>query len=211
MKGDIRREWFEKDYYQTLGVPKNAPASEIKKAYRKLAQQYHPDANPGNKDAEERFKEVSSAYDVLGDEEKRKQYDQVRDMAAAGYGGGLRPGGGAGGPGGGVYVEGCRYGEGFGGADIGDLLGGLFGSAGRRRGAPARGADLETQVRISFEDAMNGVTVPVQIKGPAPCEACHGSGAAPGTSPITCPQCGGAGAVAGDHVPVSVSPPGPPS
>ncbi len=90
MNGDIRREWFEKDYYQVLGVPKNAPAAEIKKAYRKLAQQHHPDANPGNKDAEERFKEVSAAYDVLGDEEKRKQYDQVREMAASGYGGGFR-------------------------------------------------------------------------------------------------------------------------
>src|SRR5262245_52103867 len=168
MNGDIRREWFEKDYYQTLGVPKNAPASEIKKAYRKLAQQFHPDANPGNKDAEERFKEVSSAYDVLGDEEKRTQYDQVRDMAAAGYGGGFRPGTGPGGPGG-AYDQGFPYGQGFEGADIGDLLGGLFGSAGRRRGAPQRGADLETQVRISFDDAMSGVTVPVQIKGPAPC------------------------------------------
>ena len=99
MNGDIRREWFEKDYYQVLGVPKNASAAEIKKAYRKLAQQYHPDANPGNKEAEERFKEVSSAYDVLGDEEKRKQYDQVRDMAASGLRRRLRPGG-AGRPGG---------------------------------------------------------------------------------------------------------------
>ena len=143
MNGDIRREWFEKDYYQTLGVPKNAPASEIKKAYRKLAQQYHPDANPGNKDAEERFKEVSSAYDVLGDEEKRKQYDQVRDMAASGYGGGFRPGG-PGGPGGRVHVEGFPYGQGFEGADLGDLLGGLvrFGGApSRRAGARCRPRD----------------------------------------------------------------------
>src|SRR5262249_56439025 len=87
MNGNIRREWFEKDYYQILGVPKNAPASDIKKAYRKLAQQHHPDANPGNKDAEERFKEISSAYDVVGDQEKRASYDRVRDMGAAGYGG----------------------------------------------------------------------------------------------------------------------------
>src|SRR5215468_9133566 len=119
MNGDIRREWFEKDYYQTLGVPKNAPASDIKKAYRKLAQQFHPDANPGNKDAEDRFKEVSSAYDVLGDAEKRKQYDQVRDMAASGYGG--FPGG-PGGPGGRVRVEDIPFGQGFEGADLGDLL-----------------------------------------------------------------------------------------
>src|SRR4029453_10528342 len=96
MNGDVRREWFEKDYYQVLGVPKNASATEIKKAYRKLAQKFHPDRNRGNKEAEERFKEISAAYDVVGDEEKRKQYDQVRDMAASGFGGagGGFPGGG---------------------------------------------------------------------------------------------------------------------
>ena len=99
MNGDVRREWFEKDYYQVLGVAKNATAAEIKKAYRKLAQQHHPDANPGNKDAEDRFKEISAAHDVLGDEEKRKQYDQVRDMASSGYGAGGFPGGGASGGG----------------------------------------------------------------------------------------------------------------
>ena len=86
MNGDVRREWFEKDYYNVLGVAKNASAAEIKKAYRKLAQQHHPDANPGNTQAEDRFKEISAAYDVLGDEDKRKQYDQVRDMAASGFG-----------------------------------------------------------------------------------------------------------------------------
>ena len=86
MNGDIRREWVEKDYYQVLGVPKNASHAEIKKAYRKLAQQFHPDANPGNKDAEERFKEISAANDVLSDEEKRASYDRVREMGAAGYG-----------------------------------------------------------------------------------------------------------------------------
>src|SRR5688572_25724200 len=96
---EIRREWFEKDYYDVLGVAKNASAAEIKKAYRKLAQQHHPDANAGKAEAEERFKEVSAAYDVLGDEEKRKAYDRVRDMAAAGYGAGGFPGGGVGGPG----------------------------------------------------------------------------------------------------------------
>src|SRR3954468_15529975 len=94
MNGDVRREWFEKDYYKVLGVPKNASPSEIKKAYRKLAQKNHPDANSGDREAEERFKEISAAYDVLGDEEKRKSYDQVRDMAASGYGGGGFPGGG---------------------------------------------------------------------------------------------------------------------
>ena len=103
MADEVRREWFEKDYYGVLGVPKNAPQKEIKKAYRKLAQQFHPDANPGNADAEDRFKEISSAYDVLGDEEKRKAYDQVREMGASGFGG-FGPGGfgGPGAPGGGA-------------------------------------------------------------------------------------------------------------
>src|SRR5438874_12166598 len=100
MNGEVRREWLEKDYYKVLGVPKNASAAEIKKAYRKLAQKNHPDANQGNKDAEERFKEVSAAHDVLGDAEKRKRYDQVRDMAnAGGFSGGVGPGGFATGPG----------------------------------------------------------------------------------------------------------------
>src|SRR6058998_2465713 len=104
MNGDIRREWFEKDYYQVLGVPKNASAADVKKAYRKLAQKFHPDANAGNKEAEERFKEISAAYDILGDPDKRKQYDQVRDMAASGvsgFGGFGGPAGGARGRGGG--------------------------------------------------------------------------------------------------------------
>ena len=110
MNGDVRREWFEKDFYQVLGVPKNASAAEIKKAYRKLAQQYHPDRNRGNKDAEDRFKEISAANDVLSDGEKRKQYDQVREMAASGFGG--YGGSGTGWPGGGqrVRVEGFPFG-----------------------------------------------------------------------------------------------------
>jgi molecular chaperone DnaJ len=195
MNGDVRREWFEKDYYQVLGVPKNATAAEIKKAYRKLAQKYHPDANPGNADAESRFKEVSSAHEVLGDQEKRKQYDQVREMSASGFGRG--PGGGfpGGFPGGGrVRFEDANFDVG----DLGDLLGGLFGGRGRGRGRArqARGADLETEIAVSFEDAMSGTTVPIRIEGPAACETCGGSGAAPGTSPVTCPQCGGTGETA---------------
>jgi molecular chaperone DnaJ len=202
---EVRREWFEKDYYQVLGVPKNASAAEIKKAYRKLAQQHHPDANAGNKEAEERFKEISSAYDVLGDEDKRKGYDRVREMGAQGFGG-FGPGGAAGwsdasgGPGAGAgWPGGVRYEQVD--VDLGDLLGGMFGGAGRRGGSarqprPQRGADLETDVQISFEEAMAGTTVPVKITGPALCRMCHGSGAAPGTSPITCPECGGSGQVA---------------
>src|SRR6266511_4024531 len=159
MNGDVRREWFDKDYYQVLGVAKNASQAEIKKAYRRLAQQYHPDANAGDKSAEERFKEISAAYDVVGDEDKRKQYDQVRDMAASGFGAGGFPGGG------------------------------------RGQRPAAHGADLETEVRVSFDDAMRGTTVPVRIQGPAPCPTCGGSGAEPGTMPVTCPQCGGLGSV----------------
>jgi molecular chaperone DnaJ len=199
MNGDVRREWFEKDYYQVLGVPKNASQAEIKKAYRKLAQKHHPDANPGDKAAEDRFKEISAAYDVVGDEEKRKQYDQVRDMAASGFGGagGGFPGGGF--PGGG-FPGGQRVRvEDVGDlGDLGDLFGGLFGGAGRRgrgRTQPQRGADLETEVRITFDDAMSGTTVPVRVDGPAPCPRCGGSGAEPGTSPVTCPQCGGEGVI----------------
>jgi len=195
VNGDVRREWFEKDYYQVLGVPKNSTAAEIKKAYRKLARKHHPDANPGNAQAEERFKEISAAHEVLGDEDKRKQYDQVRDMAASGFGagGGGFPGGGF--PGGGrVRVEDM---SGFDVGDLGDLFGGLFGGGrGRARTQPSRGADLETEVTVSFDDAMQGTTVPVRITGPAPCETCHGSGAAPGTNPVACPQCGGLGQVA---------------
>jgi molecular chaperone DnaJ len=197
---EVRREWFEKDYYGVLGVPKNASASEIKKAYRKLAQQFHPDANPGNAEAEDRFKEISAAHDVLGDEEKRKSYDQVREMGGAGGFGGFGPGGFGrqegqggfpGGAGGATYVN---------AEDLGDLFGGLFGNAGRGRGRPSsrpqRGADLETDVRISFDEAMAGTTVPVKITGPAVCQTCHGSGAAQATSPTTCPECGGTGEIA---------------
>jgi molecular chaperone DnaJ len=200
VNGDVRREWFEKDYYQVLGVAKNATQAEIKKAYRKLAQQHHPDANQGNKDAEERFKEISAAYDVIGDPEKRKQYDQVRDMAASGVGaGGFGGFGGAGD--GGVRFEDVGF------TDIGDLFGGLFGGGGRR-GRPARsarGAALETDVTVSFEEAMNGTTVPVRIQGPAPCETCHGTGAAPGTSPVTCPQCHGVGQISVNQGPFQMS------
>jgi molecular chaperone DnaJ len=200
MNGDVKREWFDKDYYQVLGVPKNASQADIKKAYRKMAQKFHPDANPGNKQAEDRFKEMSAAYYVVGDPEKRKQYDQVREMAASGagpfgYGG---PTGGQG-PGGRVRVEGFPFGEGFGFGDtedLTDLFGGLFGGRGGRSRQARKGADLQTEVRVSFEDAMSGTTVPLRIRGPAACPVCGGSGAEPGTSPEVCPECGGTGTVA---------------
>jgi len=195
VNGDVKREWFEKNYYQVLGVAKNASHAEIKKAYRKLAQKHHPDANPGSAEAEERFKEISAAYDVVGDEEKRTRYDQVRDMAASGFGGGV-PGGGF--PGGGIPGgAGVRF-EDLGDiGDLGDLFGGLFGGGrrGRSRSRVAHGADLETDVTVAFEEAMAGTVVPVKIQGPAPCAACGGTGAAPGSSPVTCPQCGGTGEI----------------
>ena len=189
---EIRREWFDKDYYAVLGVAKNASQAEIKKAYRKLAQQHHPDANAGDPRAEERFKEISAAYDVIGDEDKRAAYDRAREMGAAGFGGGFPnggPGGGFGGYPGGVRVDAADV-------NLEDLLGGMFGGGSRRRARPSRGADLETEVTLSFDDAMAGVTVPVTLTGPAPCTTCHGSGAAPGTQPVTCPTCGGSGQVA---------------
>ncbi|MFM7616784.1 MAG: molecular chaperone DnaJ [Actinomycetes bacterium] len=199
-----QREWFEKDYYAVLGVPKGATDKEITRAYRKLAKQYHPDANPGDAAAEERFKEVSAAHDVLGDAERRAEYDQVREMAASGaYPGGA---GGFGGPGG--------FGGGFDGADISDLLGGLFGGGrgfggggGRRasRHAPARGDDLETELHVDFFDAVHGVTAPVRFTSDAPCGTCQGSGAAPGTAIDACAQCGGQGQVAVNQGPFSFS------
>ncbi len=202
MADDVRREWFDTDYYQVLGVAKNAPAADIKKAYRKLAQQHHPDANAGNAGAEERFKAIASAYDVLGDEQKRKRYDEVRAMGAAGAagpGGWPGAGGGAGSwPGGGVRYEEVPF-------DLDDLLG-MFGgrggvSAGAGRGgggrrAGRRGADLETDLTMSFDDSMSGTTVPVTITGPAPCRTCRGTGAKPGTAPVTCQRCAGSGQVA---------------
>jgi len=205
-----QREWFEKDYYAVLGVSSDAPADEIAKAYRKLAKRYHPDANKGDAGAEEHFKEVSAAYEVLGDKEKRAEYDQVRQMVASGVGpggvGGFGPGGDGGfGPGGGSF----RFETGDGGAgDLGDLLGGLFGQARRGRGGgagPRRGRDLETELNLGFEDAAHGVTTSVTFTADATCSTCGGSGAKPGTVPEPCPRCGGSGAVAIDQGPFSFS------
>jgi len=189
---EIRREWFDKDYYAVLGVPKNASHDEIKKAYRKLAQQHHPDANAGNAAAEERFKEISAAYDVVGDEAKRASYDRAREMGAGGFGGGFP---GAGGHPGGGFPGGVRFETTD--VDLEDLLGGMFGGSRRTgRTRQRRGADLETAVTLSFADAMAGVTVPVKLTGPAPCHTCHGTGAAPGTEPVVCTTCGGSGQIA---------------
>jgi molecular chaperone DnaJ len=203
-----QREWFEKDYYEVLGVPQGASEKEIARAYRKLAKQYHPDANSGNKEAEEKFKEISAAQDVLGDAEKRKEYDQVREMVAAGVGPGGFGGPGAGNFGGGY--QNIRFEDLGDMGGFGDILGNLFGGRGRRgqRGGPTgpqRGHDLETELHLDFLDAVHGVTTSVSITSEAPCHVCGGSGAEPGTFPETCPQCGGTGAVAVDQGPFSFS------
>jgi molecular chaperone DnaJ len=185
-----QREWFEKDYYKVLGVDEKASQKDITKAYRKLARDTHPDRNPGSED---RFKEVSAAYDVVGDPDKRKEYDEVRRLGpvAGGFGGPGGAGGGAGPFGGGFRVDDL--------GDLGDLFGGLFGRRDRRsqpRGTgPQRGQDLEAELHLSFEDAVNGVTTSVNLTSDAPCSTCHGSGAAPGTSPVQCPVCHGRGVI----------------
>ncbi len=198
----VNRDWLEKDYYAVLGIPKNASQQEIRKAYRRLAQRFHPDASPGDRSAEERFKEVSAAYDVLGDEKKRTEYDRVREMAGAGFGPGF------GGPGGArVRFEDFGFEESFG--DLFNLFGGgAGGPAGARARSPTarrRGADLETNVRITFEEAAKGATVSVRVAGAARCETCGGTGASPGTPVTTCPECSGTGAVAVDQGPFSLT------
>jgi molecular chaperone DnaJ len=185
------RDYVEKDYYAALGVPKDATAADIKKAYRKLARDLHPDKNPDNKAAEDKFKAVSEAYDVLSDDTKRKEYDEARSLFGAG---GVRGAGGQQGPGGFTFDLGDLLGGQQGGG-LGDVFGGLFGQGGRRSTArgPRRGADLETEVTIGFEDAVRGATVPLRLSTPGSCETCGGSGAAPGTAPTVCTVCNGAG------------------
>src|SRR5215472_13710720 len=163
--------------YDTLGVQKGASAEEIKKSYRKLARQYHPDANQGDKAAEERFKQVQTAYDVLSDAEKRKAYDRF----------GSTNGRGAPGPGG-VNVD---FGDYEWSGDLGDILGGIFGNLGGaarggRRGRPqaVRGADVETEVRLSFEDSLKGAEAKVPVELTVSCSTCGGTGAEPGTAPV---------------------------
>jgi molecular chaperone DnaJ len=170
--------------YEVLGVTKTASDDDVKKAYRKLAREYHPDRNPGDNGAEERFKEVQAAYDLLSDPEKRRAYDTFGEAGARG------------GPAGQGGFGGMRFEE-FNFGDLGDLLGGMFGGGSARRGSrqPMRGDDLETRVRISFEDSLKGVQVRVPVESDAVCSACHGTGAEPGTAPIVCPDCGGRGVV----------------
>jgi molecular chaperone DnaJ len=184
-----QREWFEKDYYKELGVAENASAKEITKAYRKLARELHPDKNPGDATAEERFKAVSAAYDVLGDETKRAEYDEVRRLG---------PIGGGRGPGGFTFNMDDANASG-----LGDLLGQMFGRRGAGgRGGPAasgvgprRGADVQAELTIDFVDAARGMTTTLHLTSDAQCSTCSGSGARPGTTPKLCPQCGGRGVI----------------
>jgi molecular chaperone DnaJ len=187
------KDFLEKDYYKVLGVTKGASADEIKKSYRKLARKYHPDANKGDSSAEEKFKEISEAYNVLSDDKRRKEYDEARSL----FGGGVRmPGSGGGG-----YnfdlgdLFGGSSGGGGAGGGLGDILGGVFGRRGgtTTQARPRRGADVETEASLSFSDAIDGATVALHLAGEGPCQVCHGTGAKAGTVPRVCPTCEGTG------------------
>lgn len=177
----------KRDYYEVLGVDKNADEAALKKAYRALAKKYHPDMNPGDKEAEKKFKEASEAYAVLSDPEKRRQYDQFGHAAFDGGAGGA---GGFGGFGG------------FDGADFSDIFGDIFGDlfgggrrGGRANNGPMKGANIRKGVRITFEEAVFGCEKELEVVIKDPCPKCNGTGAKPGTSPETCPKCGGKGQV----------------
>lgn len=178
------------DYYAALGVDRNASQEDIKKAYRKLARQYHPDRNPGDKGAEARFKEISQAHDVLGDPEKRKAYDSPTGPFA-GFGSRPQGGGGQGG-------AGSFSGFDFDAAGVGDILSNLFGGSGgrgnrRQRRRPERGRDLQAEVQITFDQAISGAQVSLSVPMSSSCPTCHGTGAKPGTTPKVCPRCEGRG------------------
>jgi molecular chaperone DnaJ len=187
------KDFLEKDYYKVLGVTKGASADEIKKSYRKLARKYHPDANKGDSSAEERFKEISEAYNVLSDDKRRKEYDDARSL----FGGGVRMPGSAGGGYNfdlGDLFGGSSGGGGGAGGGLGDLLGGVFGRRGTTtQPRPRRGADVETEASLSFSDAIDGATVSLHLAGEGPCKVCHGTGAKAGTVPRVCPTCEGTG------------------
>ena len=191
-----QREWYEKDYYKVLGVGEDSAAKDITKAYRKLARELHPDKNPGDAAAEERFKDVAAAYDVLGDETKRAEYDEVRRMGPMSMGG--RSGGG---PGGFTFNVGDMEGG------LGDIFGNLFGRRGNAGGpgtnrpgaasgaGPRRGADVTAVLTVEFADAVRGIETTLHLTTDAQCSTCNGSGAKPGTSPRVCSNCGGRGVV----------------
>lgn len=191
------KDFLEKDYYAALGVSKTATKDEIKSSYRKLARKYHPDANKGDPQAEERFKEISEAYNVLSDDKRRKEYDEARSLFGAG---GMRSG--QAGPGGfqfdinDLFGGGAPGSAGAGGAGerIGDLFGGIFGQRGRTtQQRPRRGQDVETSATLTFTQAATGVTVPLHLTSEAACVSCKGTGAKAGTVPRVCPTCEGTG------------------
>jgi molecular chaperone DnaJ len=188
------------ELYKTLGVGKDASDDEIKKAYRKLARKYHPDRNPGDDEAEEKFKEVSAAHDVLADPEKRKEYDEASRFG--GFGGF----GGGGAQGGGPFAGGGAQ-AGYG--DLGDIFSGIFNRGGRTRTQEVRGRDLETEIPLSFDQAVNGAQISVTVPKAERCPTCHGSGAEPGTAPVTCPRCEGRGVDAQSQGFFSISQPCP--
>src|SRR5580693_1584398 len=182
------KDYLEKDFYKTLGVPKSAKSADIKKAYRELARKYHPDANKGDASAEERFKEITEAYNVLSDEKQRKEYDDARSM----FGGGFRvPTGNRPGTGNAPF----DLGDIFGGEGLGDVIGGIFrgGRGGTAQTRARRGADVETETTLPFGDSIDGATVSLRLTGEGPCPVCHGTGAKAGTVPKVCPDCHGTG------------------
>ncbi len=197
-------DWASKDFYQVLGVPKDADQATVKKAYRKLARQHHPDSKPGDKAAEDRFKQVAEAYDVVGDAERRKEYDELRSAVGSGGFGGF-PGGFGGGFGGGRTTAGGPGGPGGQGFDVSDLFGDLFRQGGAGGGGgfgggtrttrARRGSDVETETSIDFADAVDGTTITMRLRSDAPCPTCSGTGGKPGTRPHVCSTCEGAGVV----------------
>ncbi|NLT30693.1 MAG: DnaJ domain-containing protein, partial [Propionibacterium sp.] len=191
------KDWLEKDYYKVLGVSKDASADEIKKAFRKLARENHPDQNPNNKAAAEKFKEVSEANTILSDPAKRKEYDDARKLFGGGGLGGLRFGRPGGGGGGGSHVDDLFRNATHSSGDFSDIFGGLFNQNQRRSTGPGRGprrgSDIEGSVTIDFEGAVDGITVPMQMVSDAACSLCRGTGAKAGTVPTVCPTCQGSG------------------
>ena len=183
----------KKDFYEVLGVSKSASESEIKSAYRKLALKYHPDKNPGNKEAEEKFKEINGAYEVLSDNQKKQQYDSFGHDAFSGVGGGSNPFGG-----GNPFAGGNP----FGGDDMGDIFGDIFNAftgagqqSGSRRKAQSRGSDLRVDVEVSFLSAMKGTEISIEVPKEDTCPTCHGSGEKDGAKSKTCSKCKGSGQV----------------
>lgn len=196
----FRNDWATKDFYQVLGVAKDASAADVKKAYRRLARDNHPDSNPGDTAKHDRFKAVAEAYDVVGDEAKRARYDEFRSLQSrGGFGAGMGGGAGGGfGGGGGFNLDDLLRERGGGGGGLGDMFGDLFGGGARSRSQQSRarrGADVESTATIGFSDALDGVTVSLRLTSDSACTTCQGTGGKPGTKPHICPECEGAGFV----------------